>query len=224
MMRAMRIAAVRVMIIMGVGLSGWFGEGHSSVAYGGEGYDFVEVVVVANSDELYLVMGNTESGDYKCVICSPDQLSSGDSECLAALSKDTMITYLSQDEWHELTAAVSTVMPVVGATMVAGMYPSLTSTAAFGHWGMMIIAVGVLLASVITVPGIYESPDDFYRLVGSVGVPEYDEVPLSRDERYAQLVKDLRAKRQLNQTADETAVQDSTEETSTSVDSTDTSS
>ena len=151
--------------------------------------DEVSHVVMADGDSLYLVVSAVQ-GEVRCVVCPSDE-----SVCAEAIHKDTDVIDLSAQSLDEVVtvAGIGTDWMhslFIGTALVGRGVQSTMGGLSAQNWTVVLLAVvGTgLLASVLS----DLNPEEFHRLVGSVGVPEYDEVPLSRDEKYAQIVRDLR--------------------------------
>lgn len=98
------------------------------------------------------------------------------------------------------TASASTVsLPLLAAATFSSSL-SLNNKKLFAQ--AMILMIGAVIAwdSMLSLSEIIkdllgEDPEEFYRGVGGVGVPEFDEVPMTKEEKYRELVKRLRAQK-----------------------------
>ncbi|MCY4380802.1 MAG: hypothetical protein OXC40_04430 [Proteobacteria bacterium] len=119
--------------------------------------------------------------------------------CFPVLWHDSEpVTFVAvHDPHHEPDMSrflISSTVPFLGIT-ATGALPALSHRMTSGK--VAVIGTTITLALVILYSKIQDlvlddDKDKFYRLVGAVGVPEFDEVPLTKDEKYQQLVKDLR--------------------------------
>lgn len=193
-----------------------------------------------NYDTAFIiVMNHSLSGEYKFIACVPnpyDAQATNDAACMQPLPIDTPIQQMTmtafcnllEHKFVEVCGLLSSsssssssspadlvdpseylTLPLLGTALASGWAPSTIRTP-LNPWTTVLI-ISLLMLSASLVPEIFEDPEEFYRVVGSVGVPEYDEVPLSRDERYAQLVKELRHQRRQAK-AEEAASVDSDDE------------
>lgn len=184
---------------------------------------------VSYDTAFIIVMTHSMSGEYEFITCVPtlyDALAANAAACTMPLPKDTPIHQMTmtafcdllEHKYVDVCSLLSSsssssssahpsdylALPLLGTALASGWSPSAIRTP-LGPWATVLI-ISLLVLSASLVPEMFEDPEEFYRVVGSVGVPEYDEVPLSRDERYAQLVKELRQQRLTRQAeADESA-------------------
>ena len=166
-----------IMIVLALGFSGTiYGAG-----------DMVAIGVLEETSEISVIVRDP-SGDLVAESCVGQNVSD---HCLRAVASDLPVWILARKSVHD---SATLALPLVGAVGAVGTAGAAGLTA--GLWHPLILAVVVVGIYAMEWPLFPDSdPEEYYRLIGGVGVPDFDEIPLSRDEKYAEIVKSLREKR-----------------------------
>lgn len=151
--------------------------------------DMVAIGVLEETSEILVVVRDS-SGGLVAESCGQDV----SEHCLLPVASDVPVWILAHKAAHDSATLMLPLVGAVGAVGAAGTGAGLT--AGLGLWHPLILAVAVVGIYAMEWPLFPDSdPEEYYRLIGGVGVPDFDEIPLSRDEKYAEIVKTLREKR-----------------------------